>query len=517
MGLFDIFKKIFNRITSKSNTIATPLLQASNPVTLKPVTEDTYIPIELPENELVSFSSEKILDVSSRAAEDKLKHNLNILIKQAKEKGKLDKFMIIREDDFFPHGWQWDVLSNDTNLESTCTSLSLELRKAFALREAGIEKYKENFGIKYSTLTKEQEYDALKKINKKVGNFLLPSKFRSTKHFTVNTPLEITGDYNFVDVERDYIIIDDMFGFLNSGYAYSAAYHDAYLDVSHESLPISEEAIVLIKDENYERIMADPKVAEELNQRKVVRYKGETHVAINMILTEIGALPSTVGLKYAQYDQETKDIIDNSIKALTSENGIFFDKSHAGSSAKSHFSSYYDDKNQDYKNAVRESIEFLIKKFPEHKELLNQYSLHSNVASKVVDTIGIDELLSAINEYNQQAKEQLTQSLEKHKQDRASITPKMHEQFTQMVSLINEFYTEVPYDSNFDNKSELENEIQIFFQGNSSKEQIQAAKSLWKRLKERKIGKQQNNNVQMSSQSVNNHHPNLENNSEEMR
>ena len=29
---------------------------------------------------------------------------------------------------------------------------------------------------------------------RQLGNILLPSRFRSTKHFTVNTPLEVTGN-----------------------------------------------------------------------------------------------------------------------------------------------------------------------------------------------------------------------------------------------------------------------------------------------------------------------------------
>lgn len=477
MGLLDVFKKIFDKITGKNNSEVTPMLEAPRTIAPKPTMEEAYTPIELPENEIVPFSNEEVLDADSKASEDKLKHNLEILIKKAKEKGKLDKFMIIREDDFFPHGWQWDVLSKDTNLESGYTNLSLALKMAYAMREAD------------------------SKMNKTIGNFLFPSRFRSTKHFTVNTPLEITGDYNLVEAERDYIIIDNMAGFLNSGYAYSAAYHDAYLDVSHESLPISEEAVVLIKDENYERIMSDLNVANELTQRKVIRYKGETYAAINMVLTEMGVLPSTIGSKYAFYDQETKDIIDSSIKSLAKENGIFFDKSHGG--LKGHFSSYYDGKNNDYQNAVNDTIDFFKAKFPDHQEIFEQASMQ-----KIVDTIGIDELLNAIEEYNDQAKEKLSKSLEQHKQDRASITPEMHEQFTQMVRIINEFYADIPYDSTFDGKQELEKEIQTFFQGETSDIQVQAAKSIWKKLRVREVEKQTQNENQNSittqSKNINN-------------
>jgi hypothetical protein len=310
---------------------------------------EVYVPIEFPENELVSFQlKDGVLDTNSRASEEILKHNLEVLVNQAKEAGKIDKFMLIREDDFFPHGWEWNVLSKNTNLEKEQTKLSYKLREQYALREAKHDGY--------SGMDSGQTYESKARVDKNIGSIMLPSRFRSTKHFTVNTPLEVTGDYNMVSTDRDYIIIDNMNGFLNSGYGYSVAYHDAYLDVSHEGLPISEEAVVLINDKNYNRIIEDSNVAEELAQRKVVRYKGETYLAVNMILSEMGALPSRIGFKYANYDKEIKDILDKSMRDLASENGLFFNKSHAGK--EEHFSNYYDDKNTDYQNEKREYIKY---------------------------------------------------------------------------------------------------------------------------------------------------------------
>ena len=93
-------------------------------------TYETYKSIELPKDELVSFSDE-VLDTNSRETIEKFKHNLEILIRRAKEKGKVDKFMLIREDDYFPYDWKWRVLSPNTNLEKVSTSLSYELRKAY--------------------------------------------------------------------------------------------------------------------------------------------------------------------------------------------------------------------------------------------------------------------------------------------------------------------------------------------------------------------------------------------------
>ena len=103
---------------------------------------ETDQPIELPNNELAPFTDE-VLDTNSRENIEKFKHNLEILIKRAKEKGKVDKFMLIREDDFFPDDWEWRVLSKNTNLEKVATSLSCEIRKAYALEQNGINPYNE--------------------------------------------------------------------------------------------------------------------------------------------------------------------------------------------------------------------------------------------------------------------------------------------------------------------------------------------------------------------------------------
>lgn len=491
MNILDKLKNFFNKIFGRNhnNNFEALLEEAKGEVEQpKPnleLEQENYIVEEYPENEIVPLVENGVLDASSKTSEEKFKHNLQVLVNKAKKTGKIDKFMLIREDNFFPHGWKWDVLSKNTNLEKENTALSFELRKAYALREAGIEPYTEIFGTIIPNNSSEKINEALSKVDKTIGNFAFPSKFRSTKHFTVNTALEVTGNYNTVNIERDYIIIDSMDNFLNSGYGYSASYHDAYLDVTHESLPISENAVVLIKDENYNRIISDPKVAEELSQRKVIRYKGETHLAINMVLTEMGVLPSTVGFKYINYDKETLNIIDNSIKNLARKNNLFFDKSHSGDGKSGHFTSYYDNKNIDYQAAVQESIQFLIKKFPAQQSLLKRYLHNLSGAEDIVQQIGIDELLGAINEYNEMATARAKIDLEAHNRERESITPEAHNQFTTMVSLINNFYNDVPFDSDFENKKEFEDLVKKFFHCDNIQEQQQSAKQLWKILKPR--------------------------------
>lgn len=439
--------------------------------------------IEFPKDELISSITQGVLDTQSEKVIDIFKHNLEVLIRRTKEAGKVEKFIIIREDDFFPEGWQWGVLSSTTHLESVCTPLSQKLKEAYALRVAGLSQDIIKNNIRIPQTTTEQKREAVKKIDRTIGNFFLPARFRSTKHFTINTPLEVTGDYNSVRPDRDYIILDSIDEFLKSGYGYSVSYHDAYLDITHESLPISEKAIVLINEEKYDRIMSDPKKAAELTKRKVIKYRGDTYMAINIVLSEIGALPSQIGSKYALYDTTITSIIDKSIKKLAKENKLLFDRSHGGSGADGHFTSYFDTKNHDFQDAEKKAIEFLITKFPDKEQLFRKYLSDKNVAQEIIEQIGIDDLLSSINEYNKTANEQLRQSIEIYTQERKSITPTMHNQFTYMVRLLNRFYTKIPFDSDFDGKAELENSIQQFFQGQTYPEQMEGLKAACKKLR----------------------------------
>ena len=476
MGIFDKLQHNLKKLQSKKDDKALDFSDAKE-IEHQQHTYETYQPIELPEDELVSFSDE-ILDTNSRETIEKFKHNLEILIKRAKEKGKVDKFMLIREDDFFPDGWEWRVLSKNTNLEKVCTRLSYELRKAYALEQKGINPYSEIMGINIPNESYEQPIQDIADEDKTLGDILLPSRFRSTKHFTVNTPLEVTGNYNSVHTNRDYVIMDDVNEFLASEYGYSISYRDAYLDISHESLPISTEAIVLIGDENYDRIMSDEKIASQLAQRRVIRFKGDTDIAINMILTERGALPSQVSPQYADYDDEIRTILDSSIRELAEKNHLFFDKSHGGQlklDGGGHFSSYYDDKNQDYEKALNEFIRFLRQKFPEHEELLPEHlKLTENTSYEIVKKIGTTKLLEAIDEYNELASKRIEQTLEEYKKDRKNITPEIHQKFVETIHLIDDFYKK-----NTDCESrEQEEAIQKFIQGDTVSEQLQAAESV---------------------------------------
>lgn len=73
-----------------------------------------------------------------------------------------------------------------------------------------------------------------------------------------------------------------------------------------------------------------------------------------------------------------------------------------------------------------------------------------------------------------------------------------------MVSLINEFYKEVPFDSSFEGKNELEDSIRKFFQGNSLEEQQEAGKKVWENLRPRIAELQAQKETNSQNQTIDN-------------
>ena len=138
-----------------------------------------------------------------------------------------------------------------------------------------------------------------------------PVYFRSTKHFTVNTPLGLASEYNGVPSNRTFTIIDDISNFLSSGYGYSLSLTDAYLDVTHKPLKISDKAFIIISIDDYNKLKNDKEIMNMLKERQLIVYKGDLALAINMFLTEKGILPFRTN---HEYDDDLKQIITDSLK-----------------------------------------------------------------------------------------------------------------------------------------------------------------------------------------------------------
>ena len=464
------------------------------------IEKEQYIPLEMSINEIVNISQDGFLDTESEDSIEKFKNNLQVLCDRAKVLGKIDKFVSIREDDFFPFGFQWHVLSKFTGLEYEKTELSMALRKAIVCKKMGIRPYLIINEMKIPSGREDIINEKMAKIessNKTFAAFMLPSVFRSTKHYTINTALELTANYNMVSFNRDFIIIDNIKNFVDSKYGYSMAYRDAYLDVSHEGLPISEEAVILIDEKKYDRIVSDPKVKEELSKRKVIKYRGKTELAINMVLTEMGILPSRVHFNYAEYDAKIFEILNQSIEKLCSDNKLAFSQGHGGIKGyfDGHFTSYFDDMHpNDQMIAYEEAIEFLKSKFPNQAALFDDYYKHEknknenreesvraqSCAEEIVEQIGIVELLNAINEYNTEAIERFNLNRAKYYEERKAIDSEKHDQFINTVKLVDDFYKRIPYSSSYNHKEEIEKLVLRFFHSESIEEQYNAGVELEK-------------------------------------
>ena len=324
--------------------------------------------IQFESDDIVTISQNNFIDTTDPLSIAKYKNNLRLLVDEVKEKKSVDKFKIIRDDDFFPTDWQWRVASQSTGIELSSFGLSYALKQIVASYNLG--NYQNNpFSI---PLDHDKLNEEMRKLGRYFAAIYMPVRFRSTKHFTINTPLSYTGEYNCVESDRNFTIIDNINNFLLSGYAYSADYRDAYLDVTHESLSISEEAIVLIAEDRYQTLLQDPKIASDLEKRHVIVYRGEEAVAINMILSQEGVLPARPGNRYMIYDDEIRTILENSMKMLCANNGIEYSKGHGNIDGKGgHFSDLYDGYNREFYEAQDDFIAFLINCFPENTNLIN--------------------------------------------------------------------------------------------------------------------------------------------------
>lgn len=478
MSIFDKFLKHKN--SNKDNE--TDLSSKEVPSILN---KDIDEEILFNENELVDLAIDGVIDTTSALTIKKFKHNLEVLVKRAKEKGTLDQFMIIRDDDFFPYDYEWRVASQFTCMERDYLGLSREARNIYALEKANLIRRFD--GMLLPTTLADLDL-ALSHVDKEIGSILSPVHFRSTKHFTVNTPLGVTGNYNGVLSNRNFTILDTIDAFLNSGYGYSISYRDAYLDVTHESLPISHNAVVLINKDKYDAIVKNELIKEQLKQRRVVLYvenkdeKDGEWLAINMLLTELGVLPSQIGSKYFFYDQEIKEIIINSIKKLAKDYGLLFDKGHGGRNG--HFTDYYDEKNKDYVKSIENFMNFLKVKFPDQSSYFTIKSVtDTHLSRNIVEKIGAQSLLEAIKEYNLLVQKEFEVRFNEYKKDRKTITPEVSQYFKLTVKRIVDFYNHLEaVHYSLENQKQIEEYVQHFYQASIVNEQIIAAQKLWELL-----------------------------------
>lgn len=450
MGLFDIFKKNKGAIGYQNETVIKK--------------EEPHV--SFPEGVMQTITNDNYIDTNSFVNRDKLRHNLKILIDEAKKKQSIDKFMLIRSDDHFPYDFTWYVSSKDTSLEMYASPLSV------AIKELMIDN---NIDI-----SDKEDY-----------LLYTPQAYRSTKHFTVNTPLEVTGSYNAVASTRNFVILDNIDNFLSSGYGYSIDYSDAYLDVSHEGLKISKDAIILIEKDKYKELIKNDKFKDSIKDKKVILYVGEEYLAIDMLLSELGVLPSTIGFTYAQYDDEIKNILNRSIKELATKHHLLHGQSHGGTNG--HFTSNLDDINNGIFIDVDRYYSFLKEKFPEYKEFIGKEfdpfepgwlnGSKNNIynTDSLIKAIGLDNLIKATKEYNQMLLNKQQKDYLEFVKDKENIDDTVRSLFKLTLNQIKDYY----YDKQYNNYSDeqrlhLESLFIKFFRENRIKNQMEAAKDILK-------------------------------------
>lgn len=445
MGILEIFKK-----KKKEELLTKPInLQEEN--------------IIIPEsNEIINLTNNNILDTDDKVTIAKFKHNLKILYKELEEKNKIDKFVIIREDNFYPYNNEWLVNSKETEYEEYNQALSIQLKKRI----------------------------------QKNTSIYMPTHFRSTKHFTINTPLGATGSYNGVEDNRNFIVIDSINNLIDSKYTYSIAPQDAYVDVSHEPLKISNNVVVMISEEKYESLKENQELMTDLENKKLIIFKGDEVVAIQMVLTEMGILPSKVGTRF--YEDNTGlayKKTEESLKEIAKNKNIMYNQSHGGE-IKGHFSSKYDDMNNDWNTSLNEFISFLKSNLENIDDSLIKESLkNKEKADELINLVGEEKLFNIIQNYNERVKDNISITRKKYCKERTSIPSDISEIFKKTVKRINIFYK-----NNEQNNysaielNELEENIRLFFQSPSIEEQIKSSSILLKKMNKSELNDMFSNN-----------------------
>ena len=449
MSIFEIFKK-------KPKEVIIPNINYKK--------EEIKIPDS---NELLELSNNNIIDTTNEETIAKFKHNLKVLYNNLNQTNKIDKFVTIREDNFYPYNSEWIVNSKDTSYEEVNYALTLVLKE---------------------------------RINKTNTSIYMPARFRSTKHFTINTPLGTTGSYNGVEDNRDFVVIDTLDNLINSDYTYSIAPQDAYIDVTHEPLKISNDAIIMIKKERYEQLKDNQELMNELNNKNVILYNGDEIVAIDMVLTQIGVLPSKVATRF--YEDNTGlayKQTEESLKTIANNKNIMYNKSHGGENG--HFSSKIDDLNKDYEESLNNFIKFLKTRLNIDESIINNSIKNKEEANKLIDIVGEEKIYNTILEYNKNVKESVSKTRKEYIEQRSTITEEISDIFKKTVKRIKSFYNNKEQNNYSSIEiSEIEENIRLFFQQSSIEEQLKQSSILLKKINKPELQEMFNNKEEINEE-----------------
>ncbi len=393
--------------------------------------------------ELNQISESNYIDTTNEESIQKYKKNLIALISETQQNG-INRFVTIRNDDFFPESFEWLANCKHTYGDYfTIAEYKTIASKETAATKNGIK------GFLSKLIGQDKMANSIYTLEKL--KMFLPVSFISTKHFTVNTALGLTGEYNGVPSNRVFTFIDDLEVFLTSGYGYSLSEKDAYCDVTHEPLKISPNAVVMVSVEDYKKLKNNTKIMNLLSKRKLIIFKGDRIRAINMFLTESGILPFRIEPEYDYlYSQELKEQIAAALQEKCQKYGLYYNHNHGGTQDSSHFTSLISDGDNGGKEVVSEFIRLINQSLTESRtdidELIpDQAELYSSLYSNriqnnwddIIAKIGIEKFKQLLNQFNKEQEEKTLQKREKYIEERKRITSSEQELFRSTVQLLN--------------------------------------------------------------------------------
>lgn len=458
MGFFSVFRK-------KAN---------SNDIELIPLVYDnTSSKIVIDTPGIVPISSGNVIDTTSMDNIAKHIHNTEYLRSLAKETGNIGPLVTIRNDDILPSDFVWRENSSNTYGELRLSKFGIELKNYIV--NNSIHKENTPFLIPVSEEEKKRE---LSKFDKDFGKIYSGTKFRTTKHFTLNTPLGFTGSYNFVKSDRKYTIIDDATLLLNSPYTYTISGRDSYLDVTHEGLPISDSAIILISEDYFNEIKNDTSLLNKLLERNLMVYRGDLDMAINMIMSERGILPFRPGARM-EYDDELEDIIASNLQSICNSHGYRYEIGHGNLFGQGgHFTDLIDTDANMVDTSLLSFIDFLNLNLNLDYEITLSMINDSNSLFKIFRDIGVDRIIELINYYNSYMKSSIDSSFSDYSVDRNNLPEDISNLFSSTVRRIDNYFI------NNDPKEDMEfwDMVMAFYTKSTVQEQIIYANMINERL-----------------------------------
>lgn len=133
-----------------------------------------------------------------------------------------------------------------------------------------------------------QEEERFEERQKLITDNYLPysSQYRSTVHFCINGLVSSHAKGNFDN--RHFVIIDHIMFHLTHNDIRSFRVEDTFF---YGNVPLSSDAVILIKEQEYDELLMQ---YPQLQQAKVVLYKGLENDAVNIYLASIGIVSEEI-------------------------------------------------------------------------------------------------------------------------------------------------------------------------------------------------------------------------------